>query len=57
LKVVTENTESLDRLISEHLRTIPGVTRTHTTIVMSSVKEGTHIKPMVEVSNPSKKRR
>ncbi|HST24165.1 MAG TPA: Lrp/AsnC family transcriptional regulator [Blastocatellia bacterium] len=57
LKVVTENTESLDRLISENLRTIPGVTRTHTTIVMSSVKEGTHIKPLVEVSKPSKKRR
>lgn len=57
LKVVTENTESLDRLISESLRTIPGVTRTHTTIVMSSVKEGTHIKPVVEVSKPAKKRR
>ncbi|MGA9768708.1 MAG: Lrp/AsnC family transcriptional regulator [Blastocatellia bacterium] len=57
LKVVTENTESLDRLITENLRIIPGVTRTHTTIVMSSVKEGTHIKPTVEVSNNSKKRR
>ncbi len=45
LKVITENTESLDRLISEHLRTIPGVTRTNTTIVMSTVKEGTHVKP------------
>src|SRR5215216_5589116 len=50
LKVVTENTESLDRLISENLRTIPGVTRTHTTIVMSSVKECTHIKPAVDLS-------
>lgn len=57
LKVVTENTESLDRLISECLRIIPGVTRTHTTIVMSSVKEGTHIKPAVVVSKPAKKRR
>ena len=47
----------IDRLISENLRTIPGVTRTHTTIVMSSVKEGTHIKPMVEAGKPSKKRR
>jgi Lrp/AsnC family leucine-responsive transcriptional regulator len=39
LKVKTENTASLDRLISNLLRTIPGVTRTHTTIVLSSVKE------------------
>lgn len=45
LKVITENTETLDRLISEHLRTIPGVTRTNTTIVMSTVKETTHVKP------------
>jgi Lrp/AsnC family leucine-responsive transcriptional regulator len=45
LKVVTENTETLDRLISEKIRTMPGVTRTHTTIVMSSVKEGSLIQP------------
>ena len=57
LKVVTENTGSLDRLISESLRTIPGVTRTHTTIVMSSVKEGTHIKPAVGHGKPSRKAR
>lgn len=48
LKVITENTESLDRLISEQIRTIPGVTRTHTTIVMSAVKESTHVKPAAE---------
>lgn len=48
LKVVTENTESLDRLISEELRTIPGVSRTHTTIVMSSVKEGSLIQPKLD---------
>lgn len=48
LKVITENTESLDRLISEQLRTIPGVTRTNTTIVMSAVKETTHVKPALE---------
>ncbi len=48
LKVITENTESLDRLISEKIRTIPGVTRTHTTIVMSSVKEGFLIQPKVD---------
>ena len=45
LKVVTENTESLDRLISELLRVIPGVTRTLTSIVTSSIKEGSHITP------------
>jgi Lrp/AsnC family leucine-responsive transcriptional regulator len=57
LKVVTENTETLDRMISESLRIIPGVTRTHTTIVMSSVKESTHIKPTVEDKHQPRKRR
>ena len=37
LKVVTEDTESLDRLISDLLRHIPGVTRTLTTVVTSSI--------------------
>src|SRR5262249_21129198 len=45
LKVKTENAEALDRLISEKLRIIPGVTRTHTTIAMSSVKECTRVEP------------
>src|SRR5215475_10410312 len=40
LKVVTENTESLDLLISDLLRQIPGVTRTLTSIVTSSIREG-----------------
>jgi Lrp/AsnC family leucine-responsive transcriptional regulator len=57
LKVVTENTETLDRLISESLRVIPGVTRTHTSIVMSSAKETTHIKPAFEDKRPPRKRR
>jgi Lrp/AsnC family transcriptional regulator, leucine-responsive regulatory protein len=48
LKIKTENTEKLDELISVKLRTIPGVTRTQTTIVMSSVKEGTCIYPAIE---------
>ena len=39
LKVRTEDTGSLDRLLVEHLRVIPGVMRTNTTIVLSSVKE------------------
>jgi Lrp/AsnC family leucine-responsive transcriptional regulator len=44
LKVKTRNTRSLDRLLVEVLRTIPGVTRTHTTIVLSSMKEGTFVR-------------
>lgn len=39
LKVRTENTGSLDRLLVENLRVIPGVTRTQTTIVLASIKE------------------
>ena len=46
LKVVTEDTRSLDRLITDSLRHIPGVTRTLTTVVTSSIKEGSHIKPV-----------
>jgi Lrp/AsnC family leucine-responsive transcriptional regulator len=43
LKVKTSTTASLDTLLVETLRTIPGVTRTHTTIVLSSAKEETRI--------------
>jgi Lrp/AsnC family transcriptional regulator, leucine-responsive regulatory protein len=50
LKIKTENTEKLDELISVKLRTIPGVTRTLTTIVMSSVKECMFIYPAIEKS-------
>ena len=57
LKVVTENTESLDRLISETLRVVPGVTRTLTTIVMSSVKESTYIRTAGDEPKTPKKRR
>jgi hypothetical protein len=32
-------------LISDLLRHIPGVTRTLTTVVTSSIKEGSHIQP------------
>jgi Lrp/AsnC family transcriptional regulator, leucine-responsive regulatory protein len=52
LKVKIENTEKLDEFISVKLRTIPGVTRTQTTIVMSSVKEGMGIHPTAERSDP-----
>ena len=41
LKVRTENTRALDRLLVEEIRTIPGVTRTQTTLVLSSIKEET----------------
>jgi Lrp/AsnC family leucine-responsive transcriptional regulator len=57
LKVKTESTEALDRLISEQIRTIAGVTRTHTTIVMSSVKELSYIKPVFKENHAARKRR
>jgi Lrp/AsnC family leucine-responsive transcriptional regulator len=66
LKVVTEDTQSLDLLISDLLRHIPGVTRTLTTVVTSSIKEGSHITPgpakKLQIENrrrrkPSRKRR
>jgi Lrp/AsnC family leucine-responsive transcriptional regulator len=43
LKVRTTNTRTLDKLLVEALRTIPGVTRTFTTIVLSSAKETTRV--------------
>ena len=43
LKVKTSNTKSLDQLLVETLRTIEGVTRTHTTIVLTSIKEETYV--------------
>lgn len=39
LKVKTTNTSTLDTLLCETLRTIAGVTRTFTTIVLTSIKE------------------
>jgi Lrp/AsnC family transcriptional regulator, leucine-responsive regulatory protein len=47
LKVRTSNTKTLDTLLVETLRTISGVTRTHTTIVLSSIKEETYVSPEV----------
>ncbi|MFT3706383.1 MAG: Lrp/AsnC family transcriptional regulator [Archangium sp.] len=43
LKVRTTNTRTLDQLLVETLRTIAGVTRTFTTIVLSSAKETTRV--------------
>ena len=45
LKVRTENTGTLDQLLTEELRTLPGVTRTQTTIVLCSIKEETRVSP------------
>lgn len=39
LKVRTENTRALDRLLIQEIRTVPGVHRTETTLVLSSIKE------------------
>jgi Lrp/AsnC family leucine-responsive transcriptional regulator len=49
LKVKTENTLSLDTLLTESIRVIPGVSRTFTTIALSSVKEDTrvHVDPQL----------
>ncbi len=43
LKVKTQNTGTLDALLVGTLRTIPGVTRTDTTIVLASIKEESRI--------------
>ncbi|MEO7330772.1 MAG: Lrp/AsnC family transcriptional regulator [Minicystis sp.] len=50
LKVKTRNTLSLDRLLVSVLRTIPGVTRTHTTIVLAPIKEETHVRAAFAVA-------
>ncbi len=43
LKVRTRNTGTLDRLLVQVLRTIPGVTSTSTVIVLASIKEETRL--------------
>lgn len=48
LKIRTENTRSLDRLLVEHIRAIPGVYRTETTLVLSSIKEDVALSINVE---------
>jgi Lrp/AsnC family leucine-responsive transcriptional regulator len=49
LKVRTSNTRTLDQLLVETLRTIDGVTRTHTTIVLTSIKEETLVQVSAEL--------
>src|SRR6266852_2038277 len=56
LEVATRNTASLDELISDTLRRIPGVTRTHTTVVLSTVKEQTQV-PLPAPSGGPRRRR
>src|SRR5205085_10877349 len=56
LKVVTRDTGSLDRLISDSLRRIAGVTRTHTTVVLSAVKEETRV-PAQQPEGETRRRR
>jgi Lrp/AsnC family leucine-responsive transcriptional regulator len=53
LKVKTQNTRTLDDLLVGQLRTLPGVTRTQTTIVLRSIKEET----LVHVPLPTAPRR
>ena len=43
LKVRTSNTRTLDDLLINVLRRLPGVTRTETTVVLASIKEDTFI--------------
>lgn len=50
VKVKTANTRTLDSLLVETLRTIAGVTRTQTTIVLSSIKEDTHVRVPPELA-------
>ena len=57
LKVKTANTASLDALLVEGLRTIPGVTRTNTTIVLSSIQESTHVHVTPNEESPHVRRR
>jgi Lrp/AsnC family transcriptional regulator, leucine-responsive regulatory protein len=56
LKVVTRNTGTLDELISNLLRRIPGVTRTTTTIVLATVKETTAV-PLHEAEAAPRRRK
>ncbi len=53
VKVKTRDTASLESLISGRIRPIPGVGRTRTTIVLSTLKEGT----VIEIDTPLEKER
>ncbi len=55
LKVKTADTRTLDDLLVKTLRTLPGVTRTQTTIVLRSIKEETRIHVAKELLDRRKK--
>ena len=57
LKVKTRNTGTLDDLLVGTLRTIPGVTRTVTTIVLASIKEETAIRVPPDLVEPGPRRK
>jgi Lrp/AsnC family leucine-responsive transcriptional regulator len=57
LKVRTKNTRTLDKLLVETLRTIPGVTGTRTTIVLASTKEITRVRAAPELLAAAEERR
>jgi Lrp/AsnC family transcriptional regulator, leucine-responsive regulatory protein len=56
VKVKTRDTTSLEALISEHLRTIPGVGRTRTAIALSTLKESTVVELPPPEKSPGRKR-
>lgn len=43
LKVRCQGTRDLDRIISEELKSLPGIVRTRTTIVLSTLKETSNV--------------
>ena len=56
LKVISRNTATLDELLSDTLRRIPGVTRTTTTIVLATVKETTVVPLQEDLAAPRRRK-
>lgn len=54
LKVRCRNTKNLERIVSEELKGLPGILRTRTTIVLSTVKE-TPILPVLKQKGEGEK--
>jgi Lrp/AsnC family leucine-responsive transcriptional regulator len=48
IKVVTQDTESLGRLLREKIKGLPNVTNTRTTVVLKTFKQGTRLPIEVE---------
>jgi len=53
LKVKTKDTVSLERLLAEKIRAIPGVDRTRTTVVLSTLKESTVVEAAADADAPA----